>query len=114
MLDAILADLNRVEGILGSLIVSKDGLLIAHALPRDVDPELIGAMAAAIFGTAERSASRLAQGELLQVMAEASGGKLLAIDAGKGILAVLTEPNCNLGLIRIEMRDAAEKIKSAL
>lgn len=32
------------------------------------------------------------------------------IDAGEGILVVITDVNINLGLIRIEMRRSAERI----
>ena len=49
------------------------------------------------------------------IMVEGDRGKILLIDAGdKAMLSVFTEPKVNLGLIRIEMRKAAEKIASSL
>jgi len=34
------------------------------------------------------------------------------VDAGEGILVVLTDAKVNLGLIRITMKRAAEKVKA--
>jgi hypothetical protein len=47
---------------------------------------------------------------LKQVMIEGSKGKTLMIDAGEGILVVITDIEINLGLIRIEMRRSAERV----
>jgi len=114
MIDRILSDLNKTEGIKGSMIVGKDGLVIASQLPSGVDSELIGAMASAAFSSAERTAAEINQGTLEQMMIEGSYGKTIMVDAGDGILAVLTDPKVNLGLIRIHLKRSAEKIKSAL
>jgi len=114
LLERILADLNKTPGIIGSLISGKDGLPIAHAVPPDIDVELVCAMASAVFGTSERSAGELKQGELDRVMIESGNGKTLIVDAGEGILVVLTKPDVNLGLIRLEMKRASQEIKSLI
>jgi predicted regulator of Ras-like GTPase activity (Roadblock/LC7/MglB family) len=53
-------------------------------------------------------------GSLEQTMIEGEHGKTLMIDAGEGILVVLTDAKANLGLIRIAMKRSAEKIKTSL
>lgn len=62
MIDRILADLSKTEGIKGSMVVGKDGLVIASQIPSNLDSELIGAMASAAFGSAERTATEIGQG----------------------------------------------------
>ncbi|MDK2790306.1 MAG: uncharacterized protein PWP15_813 [Methanothermococcus sp.] len=114
MIDRMLVDLNKTEGIKGSIVVGKDGLVIASQVPSSIDTELIGAMASAAFGSAERTATEIGQGKLEQMMIEGEFGKTLMTDAGEGILVVLTDSKVNLGLIRIAMKRATEKIKSAL
>ncbi len=114
MIDRILSDLNKTEGIKGSMVVGKDGLVIASQLPSGVDSELIGAMASAAFGSAERTASEINQGALNQMMIEGTYGKTIMMDAGDGILAVLTDSNVNLGLVRIQIKRSSDKIRSAL
>ena len=43
-------------------------------------------------------------------MIEGQLGITLMIDAGEGILVVITDIDINLGLIRIEMRRSAERV----
>ena len=114
MIDRVLLELNKTEGIKGSMVVGKDGLVIASQLPGNIDAELVGAMASAAFGAAERTASEIGMGNLEQTMIEGEHGKILMVDAGEGILAILTESKVNLGLIRITMKRAVEKIKTML
>ena len=56
MIGRILKDLGRINGVNGSLVVGKDGLIIETEVPSDIDAELVAAMSSAVFGTAERSA----------------------------------------------------------
>ncbi|XRO74803.1 roadblock/LC7 domain-containing protein [Methanocaldococcus sp. 28A] len=114
MIDRVLIELNKTEGIKGSMVVGKDGLVIATQLPGNIDAELVGAMASAAFGAAERTAAEIGMGSLVQTMVEGEHGKTLMVDAGEGILVVLTDAKVNLGLIRITMKRAAEKIKAMI
>ena len=110
MIDRVLKDLGRINGVNGSLVVGKDGLIIESEVSSDVDSELVAAMSSAVFCTAERSAEEMKHEPLKQVMIEGSKGKTLMIDAGEGILVVITDIEINLGLIRIEMRRSAERV----
>ena len=114
MIERILKDLGRINGVNGSLVVGKDGLIIESEVPGDIDSELVAAMASAVFGTAERSAEEMKHEPLQQVMIEGEKGKTLMIDAGEGILVVITDISINLGLIRIEMRRSAERVVDML
>jgi predicted regulator of Ras-like GTPase activity (Roadblock/LC7/MglB family) len=114
MIGRILSDLNKTEGIKGSMLVGKDGLVIESQMPGGVDTELIGAMASAAYGSAERTASEINQGTLEQMMIEGEHGKTIMTDAGEGILVVLADSKVNLGLIRINIRRSTEKVKNAL
>ncbi len=114
MIGRILKDLGRINGVSGSLVVGKDGLIIESEVPSDIDSELVAAMSSAVFGTAERSAEEMKHEPLEQVMIEGSRGKTLMIDAGEGILVVITDIEINLGLIRIEMRRSSERVKDLL
>lgn len=114
MIARILKDLGRINGVNGSLVVGKDGLIIETEVPSDIDAELVAAMSSAVFGTAERSAEEMKHEPLEQVMIEGSRGKTLMIDAEEGILVLITDIDINLGLIRIEMRRSAERVKDLL
>jgi len=116
MFENVIAELLRIEGVKGVAIVGKDGLIIESELTdRTIDPELAAAMVAAAYGSGSTTMERLLAGKTEMIMVEGDRGKILLIDAGdKAMLSVFTEPKVNLGLIRIEMRKAAEKIASSL
>jgi predicted regulator of Ras-like GTPase activity (Roadblock/LC7/MglB family) len=109
----ILEELNKTSGVNGSMIVGKDGIVIATNLRTQLQDEEVGALAASIISTVQKSMSRLSNDALKQVTVEASNGKLFLTDAGIGILAVTTDPQVNVGLIRLEVKNAAEKVKLA-
>lgn len=107
----ILEELNKTSGIIGSMIVGADGIVIAADLDTNLQEETLGALAASIMGTAQKSMERLKKNPLKQVTAEAEGGKIFLSDVGIGYLVVATEPSVNIGLIRLEIRNAASQIK---
>ncbi|OYT54773.1 MAG: hypothetical protein B6U72_01515 [Candidatus Altiarchaeales archaeon ex4484_2] len=114
MLEKILADLNGLEGVTGSLVSGKDGLVIAERAPEGTDIDLACAMASTLFGTGEKAMKELKQGEVIQSMVEGSAGKTLLIAGKEAILVAMTSTDVNLGLIRIEMRRCIKEIEESL
>jgi len=107
----ILEGLNKTTGINGSMIVGQDGIVIAADLNTQLQDEAVGALAASIVSTVKKSMERLSDEDLKQITVEASKGKLFLTDVGIGILAVTTDPQVNVGMVRLEIKNAAEKIK---
>jgi predicted regulator of Ras-like GTPase activity (Roadblock/LC7/MglB family) len=109
----ILAELNKTAGVTGSMIVGQDGIVIAADLTTQLQDEAVGALAASIADTVHKSMSRLSHDALRQITVEAADGKLFLTDVGMGILVVTTDPQVNVGLIRLEIKNAAEKVRFA-
>ncbi|HSG99229.1 MAG TPA: roadblock/LC7 domain-containing protein [candidate division Zixibacteria bacterium] len=105
-----LSELNKTSGVTGSMIVGEDGIIIAADLDESVEEEAVGALAASISSNIRKSLDRLNATPLKDVTVEAQYGKLFMTDVGIGILVVTTEPNVNMGLVRLEMKNAADKI----
>src|SRR5207247_9742440 len=87
-LQTVLAELRRLPGILGVTIARRDGILIAHSLPKNMDPKKIAAMAAAIVGTAEMAAVVMGPGASNQSIGRRQLGELMATAAGEEALLV--------------------------
>src|SRR5437870_11693976 len=97
-LQTVLAELRRLPGILGVTIARRDGILIAHSLPKNMDPKKIAAMAAAIVGTAEMAAVEMGLGIVSQSIVDTHIGKLMATGAGEEATLVPTLRNAaNMG-----------------
>lgn len=111
----VLQDLKKIGDILGSSVISRDGLTIASDLSKDIDEETFAAMSAAMQGAAETAASELKQGNLNQIIVDAAKGKIISLSAGeKAILVILSKPNLNLGLALLEMGKVIGKISNIL
>jgi predicted regulator of Ras-like GTPase activity (Roadblock/LC7/MglB family) len=111
MMRAILRNLTRVSGVQGSVLVDRDGMVILSEMDADLDGERVGAMAAAIVATVEDSLAKVDRGPLVHLQMDAEEGKIIVEEAGKALLVVLTEKSVNIGLIRIEIKAAADKLK---
>src|SRR2546428_579655 len=114
-LQGILTELRRLPAVLGATIARRDGILIAHALPKTMDPKKIAAMAAAIVGTSEMAAIQLAQGRFVRAIIESDEGKLLSLGAGdEALLVALVYDDANLGLVLLAMERAAKQVEKIL
>ena len=107
----ILGDLNKTSGIEGSMLVGNDGIIIAADLDQRLEDETVGALAASIVSNVSKAMERLKQHNPDRITIEADEGKIFLNDAGVGILAVVTEPEVNVGMVRLEIKAAISKIK---
>jgi predicted regulator of Ras-like GTPase activity (Roadblock/LC7/MglB family) len=94
-----------------SAIVSVDGLIMASALPADVEEDRVSAMSAAMLSLGERIASELGRGGLEQVYIRGAKGYVFLSAVGEeAVLTVLARPDAKLGLVFLDMRRAAEDL----
>src|SRR5437667_1754513 len=83
VLQGILTELRRMPAVLGATIARRDGILIAHALPKTMDPKKIAAMAAAIVGTSEMAVVEMGLGAFNSAIGDTHIGKMMADGAGE-------------------------------
>ncbi len=110
----IVEDLIRVDGVIGSLVVGRDGLVVASTLMDDEDAEILGAMSAAVFGEIDKTTRRIGVGTLIDTIIDAQQGSILMLESRDLILAVITQRMVNLGLVKMEMRRAAKRLTEAI
>ena len=94
-----------------SAVVSVDGLIMASALPAEVEEDRVSAMSAAMLSLGERIASELGRGALEQVYIRGGKGFVILTAVGEeAVLTALAREQAKLGLIFLEMRRAAEDL----
>ena len=94
-----------------SAVVSVDGLIMASALPADVEEDRLSAMSAAMLSLGDRIASELGRGSLEQVYIRGTNGYVFLSAVGEeAVLTVLARLNAKLGLVFLDMRRAAEDL----
>ncbi len=110
----IVDEMLRLEGVIGSLIVGKDGLVVASTLSNPEDGEVLGAMSAAVYGEINKSTKRIGVGSLVDAIIDAQDGSILLLEARELLLVVITHRVVNLGLVKLEMRRAAKRITEVI
>ncbi len=94
-----------------SAVVSVDGLIMASALPADVEEDRVSAMSAAMLSLGERIAAELGRGYLDQVYIRGDSGYVFLMSVGEdAVLTVLARKDAKLGLILLDMRRAVEDL----
>lgn len=114
-LQTVLAELRRLPDVVGVTIARRDGILIAHALPKVMDPKKIAAMAAAIVGTSEMAAIEMGLGSFTQSIVDTHVGKMMATGAGdEAILITMLRNEANMGLVLMSVDKAVDSIAAIL
>jgi predicted regulator of Ras-like GTPase activity (Roadblock/LC7/MglB family) len=118
--EQVLAVLDRLSNnigndIHGAVAVSMDGIVLASRMSSDVNADRVGAVAATMVGVTRRVSNELKIGTTEEAIIKADNGMFMVLPAGdQSLLAVNLKQGANLGMVRIEARDAAVDIGRAL
>jgi uncharacterized protein len=111
MVDRLRAMQAASPDVEASAVVSVDGLIMASALPAEVEEDRVSAMSAAMLSLGERIATELGRGSLEQVYIKGTKGFIILTAVGdEAVLTALARQEAKLGLIFLEMRRAAEDL----
>lgn len=115
-LEEVLKEMERSDPeIEASALVRTDGLIMASALPEDVDKTLVAAMTAAVMNIGSRALEELKRGTLQEVLVRGDQGIICVMRATKdSVLSAIARPDANVGLVLVEMRKAIDKISKFL
>ena len=107
--------LNNSFDILGVLIVSKEGLVMASRLPAGLSDSRFGALSASMLKLGMRSIMQLEQGHFSQLLVQGTKGTIIVMNAGsQATFVALAQRNANLGMMFLEAREGAERVAQIL
>lgn len=112
-MERILAELNKTPGVIGSFVVAADGIIVASDFATELNDELMGALTSSIINSTEKATRKMEQGDLISFVVETDTNKMYFNSTRAGYLVCISSPDANLGLVRVEMRAAAEKLDNA-
>lgn len=112
-METILQRLTDLDEVHDAILVGKDGLIVSGILQSE-DEEVIGAMAAAAFGSISDLAAQVNSGEARHVIVETKTGTVQMEEAGDLILIVTTHSQGNLGRVRVEMKKACHQLQQVV
>ncbi|MHA2364438.1 MAG: roadblock/LC7 domain-containing protein [Candidatus Hodarchaeales archaeon] len=93
------------------LTIARVARLLVKETLGEYDLESIGAIGSAVFMGASEQGNTLSLGDLELMIAEFGEGKILTSQCGlHGILIVVTDDSTQLGLIRMQLKDASKML----
>lgn len=99
----------------GAAVISIEGLMIASRLPNGLTGDLMASMSAAMLALGERIARDLKRGELSQVIIRGESGYVLLIAVNaSAVLTALASEEAKLGLLFLDMKQAAVELRQLL
>ena len=108
----ILNDLTTCDGIIGSAVFSRDGVLINHCgfLKKDLLPSIMAMM----VKCADKSIKLLKGGEIDYILIKSEYGIVLSQSCPNFILSVITTPETDISPVLDEMKVARKRIRGIL
>lgn len=111
-MERVLAELNKTLGVIGSFVVAADGIIVASDFATELNDEMMGALTSSIINATEKATRKMEQGELISFIVETDTNKMFFNSTRSGFLVCVAAPEANLGLVRVEIRAAAEKLNN--
>ena len=105
---------NSIEGIIGIAVASNDGLPIANAFKEDFNIDLVCAMATSLEATSRKIGVNMGLHNHRCTIVDNEDGLLILYGSTDVALLALLEPNANIGLARLQMKDALTSIERIL
>jgi predicted regulator of Ras-like GTPase activity (Roadblock/LC7/MglB family) len=106
--------LDLVNGISGTAIVNRNGLIIISRLPRHIDNRKFGAMAATMFEAMETAVTAL-KDNIVNLTVEFDEEQLIVYAINRELIFItLLELNIDLGIILIEVEELIKFIQKCL
>ena len=107
----LLEKINRIKGVRGSGIASKDGIEVVSLFRSPVAFELLSALVASVQQVTEKIVDTAKDGKFQQTMIESTEGRFFIQAVELGYLIVLADAQANIGLVRVELAQVAPMIR---
>jgi len=110
-LNGILRRLTHLAGVRGAMVVDAEaGVPVASELAEGVGETAMAALAGSLFGRTADASVAGGFGRLRLLQLEAESGHLVVAGNGELLVVALTEPEAQLGLVRVQATRAAKEL----
>ncbi|MBN1810055.1 MAG: roadblock/LC7 domain-containing protein [Planctomycetes bacterium] len=106
----ILDRLNRIEGVKGSMVVGRDGIVVASDFADFINEDAVAAVSSAILSSLDGALKRLEMGGFKRFVITGSDAKIVLMKGRNTLVLVLLRKDINLGFVGVEIREAVAEI----
>jgi len=109
-MQSVLDNLNELIGINGSLVVSRDGMVICSRLATGLDEDRVAAMASNVVLRTGRALANRGLSPFSRLSLTSSDGEMIFEATGEAYLVVVMDRGIDLGQAELEIRSTARRI----
>jgi predicted regulator of Ras-like GTPase activity (Roadblock/LC7/MglB family) len=106
----ILENLNRSVGVVGSAVMTHDGMLVTSALSDRQDEETLAAIGSSLVTSTQHSLKEL-DATLKLMTVDGSRGKIVLVSAGEAYLLVITDNTIALDATMLDIKSAVQRLR---
>ena len=106
----VLDRINEYPGIIGSLVATTDGIVVASRLQNGIDEDAAAALVSSLLTSTVALLRDCGEPRLEQLVLRATRGKILVFDLDNAYLVVVTDQHLDLEQGLLEIRSAAEQL----
>jgi predicted regulator of Ras-like GTPase activity (Roadblock/LC7/MglB family) len=110
-MDEILDALNRVPGVMGCLVATTDGMVVASRLHQDLDEDAAAALVSSLISGTAALLDGCGRPRIEQLIMKATRGKIIVTDLNHAYLVVVTDRNLDFSQGLVEVRSAAANLR---
>jgi predicted regulator of Ras-like GTPase activity (Roadblock/LC7/MglB family) len=113
--NVILNQINKIRGVRGSIVIGRDGIVVASEMGVDIADNAVAAVASQILTSLGNALEKLGVGNFNRFTVSGKLGKIAIVGAGRqALLLVLLDKDTNMGLVSVEIKDAVAQIASRI
>ena len=106
----IIKELNENVGILGSMVITDDGMVVAQSLGPDLKGEVVAAIASNVIRGTKRALGQLGAEDIDKYQMNSKHGRMMFVNLGNAFLVVVTNQNIDISNTLLEIESAVYKI----
>ena len=111
----VLARINRIAGVRGSLVVDREGFVVAASMSDGYSPATLAALGSNVASSLGSALSRLHRGSFERLSILGTGGSVVLLAVGHGsFLVTLLGTEAMMGMVQVELKDAAGVLRELM
>jgi predicted regulator of Ras-like GTPase activity (Roadblock/LC7/MglB family) len=108
----VLVSLNKEVGVKGSMIVTRDGVIVASEIPPPLNSEQVAAIASNSIQRVNGALRGLGANNFSRYLFNSSYGKMIFTETGDVYLVVVLDKHINIDFTMLAVASAARKIRN--
>ncbi len=108
----VLLELNREVGVKGSMVLTRDGIVVASELAPGLDNDTVAAIASSVVQAFNATLAPLKQAPFFKFIFTATHGRMVFVATGEAYVAVVLNKDIKVDVSMLSIEGAARRIRN--